>query len=446
MPPYVVQLVESLTIYSIDNGAEMRLKKKIWLIIGSVIAIIALVSFLLVKSGNTATTYNYGEVTKGNLDIVITSSGTIEAISTVDVGTQVSGKIAKLFVDFNSEVRKGQLLAVLDTVTLAAQVRDAQASYARAKADYKQKFAIHEVNKKLFAKNFISELDYVKSQTDVESSYASLQSAETAVERSKTNLGYAYIYSPINGKIINRTVEQGQTVAASFSSPTLFSIAEDLSSMRILANVDESDIGQIKEGQKVKFTVQTYTDKTFDGVVTQIRLHSNTLSNVVNYTVGISAENKERLLLPGMTATVDFYINHRENVLLVPNTALRVEPSESMMAEIQKNVEEQMKNFPDSLRNMHPSGPPPPSFVNSMPDKNKMKRIFYLDSTGKLKVSPVMIGLTDGKNTEVIASRELKEGMKIITGFQEEENSASSKKTNTLTSPQGGGMPPPPMM
>lgn len=446
MPPYVVQLVESLTIYSIDNGAEMRLKKKIWLIIGSVIAIIALVSFLLVKSGNTATTYNYGEVTKGNLDIVITSSGTIEAISTVDVGTQVSGKIAKLFVDFNSEVRKGQLLAVLDTVTLAAQVRDAQASYARAKADYKQKFAIHEVNKKLFAKNFISELDYVKSQTDVESSYASLQSAETAVERSKTNLGYAYIYSPINGKIINRTVEQGQTVAASFSSPTLFSIAEDLSSMRILANVDESDIGQIKEGQKVKFTVQTYTDKTFDGVVTQIRLHSNTLSNVVNYTVGISAENKERLLLPGMTATVDFYINHRENVLLVPNTALRVEPSESMMAEIQKNVEEQMKNFPDSLRNMHPSGPPPPSFVNSIPDKNKMKRIFYLDSTGKLKVSPVMIGLTDGKNTEVIASRELKEGMKIITGFQEEENSASSKKTNTLTSPQGGGMPPPPMM
>ena len=446
MPPYVVQLIENLIIYSIDNGAEMKLKKKIWLIIGSVIAIIALVSFLLVKSGNTATTYNYGEVIKGNLDIVITSSGTIEAISTVDVGTQVSGKIAKLFVDFNSEVRKGQLLAVLDTVTLAAQVRDAQASYARAKADYKQKFAIHEVNKKLFAKNFISELDYVKSQTDVESSYASLQSAETAVERSKTNLGYAYIYSPINGKIINRTVEQGQTVAASFSSPTLFSIAEDLSSMRILANVDESDIGQIKEGQKVKFTVQTYTDKTFDGVVTQIRLHSNTLSNVVNYTVAISAENKERSLLPGMTATVDFYINHRENVLLVPNTALRVEPSESMMAEIQKNVEEQMKNFPDSLRNMHPSGPPPPSFVNSIPDKNKMKRIFYLDSTGKLKMSPVMIGLTDGKNTEVIGSRELKEGMKIITGFQEEENAASSKKTNTLTSPQGGGMPPPPMM
>lgn len=424
----------------------MKLKKKIWLIIGSVIAIIVLVSFLLVKSSNTATTYNYGEVIKGNLDIVITSSGAIEAISTVDVGTQVSGKIAKLFVDFNSEVRKGQLLAVLDTVTLAAQVRDAQASYARAKADYKQKFAIHEVNKKLFAKNFISELDYVKSQTDVESSYASLQSAETVVERSKTNLGYAYIYSPINGKIINRTVEQGQTVAASFSSPTLFSIAEDLSSMRILANVDESDIGQIKEGQKVKFTVQTYTDKIFDGVVTQIRLHSNTLSNVVNYTVAISAENKERLLLPGMTATVDFYINHRENVLLVPNTALRVEPSESMMAEIQKNVEEQMKNFPDSLRNMHPSGPPPPSFVNSMPDKNKMKRIFYLDATGKLKVSPVMIGLTDGKNTEVIASRELKEGIKIITGFQEEENAASSKKTNSLTSPQGGGMPPPPMM
>ncbi|MDP2037846.1 MAG: efflux RND transporter periplasmic adaptor subunit, partial [Ignavibacteria bacterium] len=335
----------------------------------------------------------------------------------------------------NSEVRKGQLLAVLDTVTLAAQVRDAQASYARAKADYNQKFAIHEINKKLYAKNFISELDFVKSQTDVESSQASLQSAETAVERSKTNLDYAYIYAPIAGKIINRTVEQGQTVAASFSSPTLFSIAEDLASMRILANVDESDIGQIKEGQKVKFTVQTYTDKTFEGEVTQIRLHSNTVSNVVSYTVVISADNKEQYLLPGMTATVDFYINHRENVLLVPNTALRVEPSESMMTEMQKNMEEMMKNIPDSLRNQRPQVPPQ-GFGNFMPDKNKMKRIFFLDDNGKLKMGPVMIGLTDGKNTEIIGSRELKEGMKIITGIQEVESESSSSGTNSLTSPQ----------
>ncbi|MDP3580919.1 MAG: efflux RND transporter periplasmic adaptor subunit, partial [Ignavibacteria bacterium] len=298
----------------------MKIKKKIWLTV-IITAVLLIAAYLIFFNESEKTgEYNFGSVTKGNLDIVITSSGTLEAISTVDVGTQVSGKIAKLYVDFNSEVRKGQLLAVLDTVTLAAQVRDAQASYARAKADYNQKFAIHEINKKLYAKNFISELDFVKSQTDVESSQASLQSAETAVERSKTNLDYAYIYAPIAGKIINRTVEQGQTVAASFSSPTLFSIAEDLASMRILANVDESDIGQIKEGQKVKFTVQTYTDKIFEGEVTQIRLHSNTLSNVVNYTVVISADNKEQYLLPGMTATVDFYINHRENVLLVPNT------------------------------------------------------------------------------------------------------------------------------
>ncbi len=424
----------------------MKIKKKIWLI-GIIAAAIVIAAYLIIfNESEKAAEYNFGSVTKGNLDIVITSSGTLEAISTVDVGTQVSGKIAKLYVDFNSEVRKGQLLAVLDTVTLAAQVRDSQASFARAKADYNQKYAIHEINKKLYDKNFISELDFVKSKTDVESSLASLQSAESAVERSKTNLDYAYIYSPINGKIINRTIEQGQTVAASFSSPTLFTIAEDLASMRILANVDESDIGQIKEGQKVKFTVQTYTDKTFEGKVTQIRLHSNTVSNVVNYTVVISAENKEQFLLPGMTATVDFYINHRENVLLVPNTALRIEPSEEMLAEIQSNMEQEMKNIPDSLRNQRPPGPPPQMGSGSMPDKSKMKRVFYLDDNGKLKMSPAMIGLTDGKNTEILGSRELKEGMKIITGIQEAESESSSSGTNSLTSPQRGGMPPPPMM
>lgn len=424
----------------------MKIKKKNWLTV--IITAVLLTAAYLIFFNEIEKTeeYNFGSITKGNLDIVITSSGTLEAISTVDVGTQVSGKIAKLYVDFNSEVRKGQLLAVLDTVTLAAQVRDAKASYARAKADYNQKLAIHEVNRKLYAKNFISELDFVKSQTDVESSQASLQSAETAVERSKTNLDYAYIYAPIAGKIINRTVEQGQTIAASFSSPTLFSIAEDLSSMRILANVDESDIGQIKEGQKVKFTVQTYTDKTFEGTVTQTRLHSNIVSNVVNYTVVISAENKEQLLLPGMTATVDFYIDHRENVLLVPNTALRVDPSEDIMTEIKKNMEEMMKNIPDSLRRQQPAGPPPQDFGNAAQVKNKMKQVFYLDNNGKLKMSPVMIGLTDGKNTEILGSRELKEGMKIITGIQNVEESSSSGGTNSLTSPQGGGMPPPPMM
>ncbi len=425
----------------------MKKKKLVYLIIACIA--VAIVYFLFIGSDEKKTEINYGKITKGDLDIVITSSGTLEAISTVDVGTQVSGKIAKIYVDFNDEVHKGQLLAVLDTISLALQVRDAQANYIKAKADYNQKVAIHEVNKKLYEKNFISELDFVQSQTDVESSKASLNSAEAALERANTNLDYAYIYSPIAGKIINRAVEEGQTVAASLASPTLFTIAEDLSSMRILASVDESDIGQINEGQKVKYTVQTYTDKIFEGVVTQIRLQAKSVSNVINYVVVISASNDERLLLPGMTATVDFYIDHREDVLLVPNAALRINPGESLQQEIQKNMEEEMKNMPDSIKNARRMGPPPTQDGSiTKPDISKMKRIYYVDDRGKIKVFPVIVGLTDGKYTEV-TGRELKEGLEIIIGIQDEESStASTQKSNTLTptQQQTGGPPPPPMM
>jgi HlyD family secretion protein len=420
------------------------MKKKIFIGLAAAIGFILIAYFLFFSSDKKASVVTFGKTTKGNLDIVITSSGTLEATSTVDVGTQVSGKIAKLYADFNSEVRKGQLLAVLDTTTLAAQVRDARANLIKAKSDYKQKLAIHQTNKKLYDKNFISELDYIKSESDAESSMAGLQSAETALERAKTNLDYAYIYAPIAGKIINRSIEEGQTVAASFSAPVLFTIAEDLSSMRILANVDESDIGQIKEGQKVSFTVQTYSDKKFEGTVTQIRLHSSTVSNVVNYTVVIKAPNSEKFLLPGMTATIDFYVDHRENVMLVPNTALRIEPDESMMKEIKKNFEEEMKSMQGKMPNgPRPAGPPPEMKGK---DKNSMKTIYYVDDKGRTKMMPVMTGLTDGKNTEISGGRDIKEGMKIITGITEEEATTTTKSGNALTPTQQNGPPPPPMM
>lgn len=425
------------------------MKKKLFVIIASIILLFILSYFMFIKGTSSETTFTYGQITTGNLDITITSTGTLEAISTVEVGTQVSGKISQLLADFNSEVKKGQLLAVLDTTTLAAQVRDAEANLLKAKADYSQKTAIHEINKKLYDKNFLSELDFVKSKTDVETTQASLKSAESALERAKTNLDYAYIYSPITGKIINRSIEQGQTVAASFSSPTLFTIAEDLSRMRIMANVDESDIGQIKQNQKVKFTVQTYTDKTFQGTVSQIRLHSSVVSNVVNYTVVITADNNDGLLLPGMTATVDFYINHKENVLLVPNTALRVQPGETLQEEIQKNMKEEMDNINNKMKSITQNGTPPP-----MPNmdqlaqlKNKMKRIYYFDKNNKLKDAPLIIGLTDGKNTEIVEGRNITSGMKIITGITEESTTTTTTKSNALSpSSQQSGPPPPPMM
>jgi HlyD family secretion protein len=426
------------------------MKKKMFFVLLVIIAVLASVYFIFVKGGHKETEYTFGEVTKGNLKVVITSTGTLDAVSSVDVGTQVSGKISKLYADFNSEVKKGSLLAVLDTVTLAAQVRDAEISLSKAKAEHNQKTTIHERNKKLYEKSFLSELDFIQSKTDLESSLASLKAAESSVAKAKTNLDYAYIYAPISGKVTNRAVEEGQTVAASFSTPTLYTIAQDLSSMKIIANVDESDIGQIKEGQKVTFTVQAYSDKVFDGVVTQIRMKSTTSSNVVNYPVVVKANNNEKLLMPGMTATIDFYIDQRENVLLVPNTALKFEASEEIMAEIKNGME---KGNPSGINGagagMPVGGPPPDANMgaadNNSKNKTTVSKVFYKDSAGKIKMAMLKTGLTDGKNTEILDSKDIVLGMKLITGSVEEAT-ATKKSSNVLNSQQGGGMPPPPMM
>jgi HlyD family secretion protein len=417
------------------------MKKKVIIISLAALVVILASYFLFFQGSKAKESYTFGEVTNGDLNVVITSSGTLQATSTVDVGTQVSGKITKLYADFNSEVKKGQLLAVIDTTTLVAQVKDAQANLIKAKATYQQKTAIHERNKKLYEKKMISDLDFIQSQTDCQTTLSDLKSAELAVKKAKTNLDYAFIYAPIAGRVINRAVEQGQTVTASMSTPTLFTIAEDLSSMRILANVDESDIGNIKEGQQVKFTVQTYSGKSFEGTVTQIRLQPTTSSNVVNYTVVIHADNKEQLLLPGMTATVDFYVDHRDKALLIPNTALRFEPSDELMAELKKDMANDFKNMSSDAKNkMKNQAPPAP---NKSISKDSMTRIYYMDANGKIKIAPIIIGITDGKNTEVLISKDLKAGMKIITGSQDESTSTSTKTKSTNTMQQNG---PPPMM
>jgi HlyD family secretion protein len=431
------------------------MKKKLIIIASVVVGLLIISYFLFFRGDSKDTKFSYVQVSKGNLNVLISSTGTIQAIKTVDVGTQVSGKIDKILVDFNSTVRKGQLLAVIDTVVLAASLRDAQASLDRAKAQYDQAVAVHERNKKLFEKNFMNEVDFIASKTNVQSLLASYKSALTALDRAKLNLDYAYITAPISGTIINRAVEQGQTVAASLSAPTIFTIAEDLSSMRILANVDESDIGKIKLGQKVRFTVQAYNDKYFDGEVNQIRLNPTTSSNVVNYVVVVKAENKDRLLLPGMTATVDFYVDFREQVLLVPNIALRFQPTEAMQEEIKKNFEKQMANLPDSIKNRMQGqggrqsfggmmGGGGPSNGNGQSRRSNSNRLWYYDENNKLQMSPVMVGLTDGKNTEIVRGRNIKEGIKVISGVVDASTtttstSSSSNPFNTNQNRSGGG-------
>lgn len=402
--------------------------------------------FFLHSDENVKKEYTFAEITRGNLETVVSSTGTLSAVGTVEVGTQVSGTIDKIYVDFNSKVKAGELLAVLDTTFLSAAVRDARAGLVRSQSQYDQQKAVFDNSKQLFDKGIISELDYISAKTSLDVAKSNLQSAQSALDRSITNLRYAVIRAPIDGTIINRNIERGQTVAASFSTPTLFTIAEDLAKMEILAQVDESDIGQIQVGQIARFTVQAYPDKKFEGTVTQIRLQPETVQNVVNYTVVVEARNNDHILLPGMTATIDFLVEEKDNVLLVPNLALRFIPTDEMTAELQKKREKEMANLPDSVKNRFGGGQrgggqgggfSPEAMQrfqqrmgggNGMP---KMAQLWYLDDKNELTASRVILGSTDGKNTEIVRGRNIKEGMKIITAVTGSNN--AQRSANPLT-------------
>jgi HlyD family secretion protein len=411
------------------------MKKKI--IIGAIILVALLVSgYYLFFAGDKKTQqYTFAQISRGTISQTITATGTLQAVTTVDIGTQVSGKITKLYVDFNDHVRKGQLLAVIDTTNLITQVHDGRSNLEKAKANYHQAQVTDEKNKVLYQKNYISELDYLTSQTNVEGALADMKAAQSALDRAITNLGYAYIYAPISGIIQNRAVEAGQTVAASLSAPTLFTIAEDLEQMEILANIDESDIGQIALGQKVDFSVQAYPDKKFWGTVVQKRINSAVVSNVVNYTVVVKADNKDHFLLPGMTATMDFYIQVRDSVLIVPNAALRFTPTDDQLAEYTKEAAKQNGGKADTLKKGtgNRSG--------GKATKSQFGRLWYIDQNGKLQMSPIVLGITDGKNTEIVRGRNLKEGMNVISGILDNSTTTTAPKTNSLIpggQPQGG--------
>lgn len=421
------------------------MKKKILIL--SSIAIIALVIiyFLFFNNSSAETNkFTFVQITKGDLSTTITSTGTLQAVTTVDVGTQVSGKIDKILVDFNYNVKKGQLLAILDTTNLALQVNNAITGMQKAKSQFDVTKATYERDQSLFDKQFMSELDFITSKSNYETAVANLNSAKSSLAQAKTNLSYAYIYSPIKGKIINQNVEEGQTVAASLSAPTLFTIAEDLSKMQILTNVDESDIGQIKNGQDAQFTVQAYPDKKFTGKVFQIRLGSSVISNVVNYIVVVNAENDDNLLLPGMTATVDFYVERKTNVLIIPNSALRFQPTDQMKTDFTARMQKESENLPDSLKQRFQSLGGNQGMQNRSGTGNSNHKsrgsFWYVDEKGNPSMGYAALGLSDGKNTEIVRSRNLKEGMQVITGF-ETANETKTPNTNILNPSQNQNMP-----
>jgi HlyD family secretion protein len=302
------------------------MKKKL-LIYGSV-AVVILVGVYLLFGRSKSQNYNFrfDKVTQGDLTVYVTATGTINAVISVDVGTQVSGIVAKLYADFNSIVKKGQLIAQIDSTFLVQSVKDAEASLDRAKAQYADSKRNMDREKALLDRGLESQLNYDAALTTYQMNAASLKSAEAALDRAKINLAYATIYAPINGVVINRAVNVGQTVAASFSSPTLFTIANDLKKMQVQTTVDESDVGRISIGQPATFTVDAYADETFSGTVSQIRLAPQSIQNVVNYIVIIDVENDQLKLMPGMTANVKILVASANNVLKVSNMALRFQP------------------------------------------------------------------------------------------------------------------------
>jgi len=281
----------------------------------------------------TKATYTTVKASYQNLSTSITATGTIEPVTSVEVGTQVSGIISKIYVDYNSEVKKGQVIAELDKTNLLSELASAKSNLANAQAELTYQKANYTRYKTLYNKGLVSTNDYENARLSYQQAQSAVAIQQQNVSKARTNLGYATITAPIDGVVLSKEVEEGQTVASSMTTPTLFIIAKDLTDMRVIADIDEADIGGVKEGQRVSFTVDAYPDDTFEGSVTQVRQEATTESNVVTYEVVISAPNHSLKLKPGLTANVTIYTMEKDQVLTVPSKALRFTPNEALLQE-----------------------------------------------------------------------------------------------------------------
>lgn len=356
---------------------------KIWIAV-VVIVIIAVAAWAM-SGGKKEEDINFKEekVALKTLQNSVTATGTIEAVTSVTVGTQVSGIVNKLYVDYNSQVKKGQVIAELDKTNLLSELNTAKANLASAQSSLNYQAANMERYKTLYKKGLVSADEYENALLTYRQAKEQVASSKENVQRAQTNLGYATITSPIDGTVISKSVEEGQTVAASFNTPELFTIAKDLTNMQVVANVDEADIGNVKEGDRVTFTVDAYPDDTFEGTVKQVRLEATTTNNVVTYEVVISAPNADLKLKPGLTANVTIYTQERSGVLAVANKALRFTPTKETVGKDMKIVDCKGKN-----------------------------KVWTLNGN-TLTAHPVTIGQSDGINTEI--TKGLKQGDKIVT-------------------------------
>ena len=383
---------------------------KIWIAV-IVIVVIAVAAWAL-SGGKKEEEINFKEeaVKTETLQNSVTATGTIEAVTSVTVGTQVSGIVNKLYVDYNSQVKKGQVIAELDKTNLLSELNTAKANLASATSNLSYQAANMNRYQTLYKKGLVSADEYENALLTYRQAKEQVASSKESVLKAQTNLGYATITSPIDGTVISKSVEEGQTVAASFNTPELFTIAKDLTNMQVVANVDEADIGGVKEGDRVTFTVDAYPDDTFEGTVKQVRLEATTTNNVVTYEVVISAPNTDLKLKPGLTANVTIYTQERSGVLAVANKALRFTPTKETVGKDMKIVDCKGKNK-----------------VWTLSDKT-------------LTAHPVTIGQTDGVHTEIIKG--IRKGQKIVTEIivntpEEEEDAQQSQGLISGPGPRG---------
>ena len=305
--------------------------KKLWIAVAVVVALIIAYNLLSGGKKEEKVSFDTTKVEMGNIQTSITATGTIEPVTSVTVGTQVSGIVSHLYVDYNSVVKKGQVIAELDRTNLISELNAQKASLASAQSSLNYQQSNYERYKTLFEKGLVSADEFESARLQYEQSKQQVAQSRESVQRAQTNLGYATITSPIDGVVLSKAVEEGQTVAASFNTPELFTIAQDLTNMRVIADIDEADIGGVKEGQRVSFTVDAFPDDKFEGSVTQVRQQATTESNVVTYEVVISAPNNDLKLKPGLTANVTIFTLEKNNVLVVPAKALRFQPNEALL-------------------------------------------------------------------------------------------------------------------
>ena len=319
--------------------------KKVWMGVGAVV-LVALIAWLL--SGGKKeekVSFETAKVARQDISTSITATGTIEPVTSVTVGTQVSGIVSKLYVDYNSVVKKGQVIAELDKTNLISELNTAKANLSSAQSSLNYEQANYNRYKTLYDKGLVSANDFESARLSYDKARQQVNTSRESVQKAQTNLGYATITSPIDGVVLSKSVEEGQTVAASFNTPELFTIAQDLTDMRVIADIDEADIGGVKEGQRVSFTVDAFPDDHFEGEVTQVRQQATTESNVVTYEVVISARNDDLKLKPGLTANVTIYTLEKNGVLAAPSKALRFMPNEALLQKGQQieDVEAQQK-------------------------------------------------------------------------------------------------------